>query len=277
MHDGEFGLNGRTLYQLQQVVNGFLEADEDLPTWNISYEYDKSLKIANDSQLIINIAGLAYYITAGGYRIDRKCRNSILSTCFASHDFADVMVYTRLAEEKYDFNNITYPLNQIFRYRSILCNCIMMHSSAIVYNDEAVLLCGASGAGKSTQAMLWEKYQKAVVLNYDQNCVIMNSNQIKVHGSPWAGKENCFINRSVPLKAIVFLSKSNRNQVLRADLGRAFSLIYLNNYLYPLNRVIENKYEQIISGLVRKIPVYQMNCDMSYGAVETLEDILWQA
>lgn len=270
-----YGLNGESIKKIIEIISNFTDSDERLPKWKLSYQYVYNIKKAEDMIFIINVSGLYYYMNQTGYRIDRVSGNNILSAVCVSQDFKYIKIYTSPIEEKYDFNNITYPLNQAFRYRAIWCNCFMMHASSVIFRNEGILFCGVSGAGKSTQAGLWEKYKYAKVMNYDQNCIIIQRDEISIHGSPWAGKENIFLNCSVPLKAILFIKKSSQNLVTRVSFGEAFSLIYLYNYLYPINELIESKYQQLIIDLVSRIPVYRLECDTSAGAVAEVIKRLW--
>ena len=133
-----------------------------------------------------------------------------------------------------------------------------------------ILFTGVSGVGKSTQANLWRQYTEAEVLNYDQVLVFMQKDPIMVCGTPWAGKENIYIQGKYPLHAIVLVEKAKENNVTELAKGEAFSRVYLNNYMYPLNMEIENRYFDSIVSLVSKIPVYEMKCTVTKEAVDLL-------
>ena len=91
-----------------------------------------------------------------------------------------------------------------------------------------------------------------------------------VCGTPWAGKENLYVPGKYPLGAIVLVEKAGDNKVTELSKGEAFSRIYLNNYLYPLNEEIENRYCDSISRLVAEIPVYGLKCTVTGEAVTCL-------
>ena len=146
----------------------------------------------------------------------------------------------------------------------------MMHASAVICNGKAILFTGVSGAGKSTQARLWKKYARAEVLNFDQALIFPRKEPVMVCGTPWAGKENLYVPGKYPLGAIVLVEKAGDNKVTELSKGEAFSRIYLNNYLYPLNEEIENRYCDSISRLVAEIPVYGLKCTVTGEAVTCL-------
>ena len=152
---------------------------------------------------------------------------------------------------------------------------MMIHAAAIVYNNEGILFCGGHTAGKSTQANLWKKYMGAWILNYDSPCIIVEDKQIDVSGSPWSGKEHLYINDSVPLRAIVFVHKADCNSVVSLTHAEAFSLLYLNNYLFPFNTDIENKYITVVQQISARIPVFQLNCTIGEEAVGILYERIY--
>ena len=170
----------------------------------------------------------------------------------------------------YDLHICTNLLMMSYMYRLIDTGNFMIHAAAVVYENQGILFCGMSGAGKSTQANLWKKYLNAWVLNYDKPCVIKKNDMYYVHGSPWSGKEDLFLNEYVPLKAIVFVKQAKENRVTRLSYGEAYSNVYLHNYVYPLTIDIEEKYSEIIKNTIYRIPTYELFCDISEKAVEVL-------
>ena len=167
-------------------------------------------------------------------------------------------------------HEVSYLTMQAYMFRLVTVGDFMIHSAAVVYNDQGILFCGKSGAGKSTQANLWNTHLNSWALNYDKPCIIRDNGKIFVHGSPWSGKEALYLNKYVPLKAIVFVKQSKENTVKRLSTIQAYSNIYLHNYVYPLTREIENKYDEIISDIALAVPTYELSCDISENAVEVL-------
>ena len=151
----------------------------------------------------------------------------------------------------------------------------MIHSAAAVYENDAVLFCGLSGAGKSTQANLWKAYLNCSILNYDKPCIIQDGGTMYAHGCPWSGKEELLLNEYHPLKAIVYVVQSPHNAVKKLTAAEAMAHIYLHNFVYPFTPQIESAYMTAIRETAAHIPVYELHCDKSEQAVETLFNTLY--
>ncbi|MBR2590047.1 MAG: PqqD family peptide modification chaperone [Clostridia bacterium] len=194
--------------------------------------------------------------------------------CLAK-DFRHADVY--VAQNSRD--NGTYEasnlLMQGYMYRLVQTGNFMIHSAAAVYGEDAILFCGLSGAGKSTQANLWKTYLHCDILNYDKPCIIREGTHIYAHGSPWSGKEALKRNVYKPLKAIVYVVQAKQNKVRMLSAGEAFSHIFLHNYVYPFTPAVESAYIEAIQALANQIPVYELQCDISKEAVRVLFETLY--
>ena len=113
------------------------------------------------------------------------------------------------------------------------------------------------------------------MLNADKPCLICKGNKVFVHGTPWSGKENVYVNAYAPVKCIAFVEQCSENRVERLSNGEAFSLLYLNNYIYPVNDELENQYIEVVRYISGSVPVYRLYCDMSEQAVKVLYDELY--
>ena len=167
-------------------------------------------------------------------------------------------------------HELSYLSMQAYMFRLVNTGNFMIHSAAVVHNNQGILFCGKSGAGKSTQANLWKEHLNSWVLNYDKPCVIQENGNAYVHGSPWSGKEALFLNKYVPLKAIVFVKQAKENNVVKLSAAQAYANIYLHNYVYPITQDIEEKYKDIINSIAITVPTYELSCDISENAVKVL-------
>lgn len=217
------------------------------------------------------IGDFGFYVSGDGIWI-----SFLDSYARLSGDYSRACVYLSqkaLSAGRYE---VSYLLMQAYMYRLVDTGSFMIHSATVTTSNMGILFCGYSGAGKSTQADLWRKYLRAYVLNYDKPCVIMEDGSAIVHGSPWSGKEDLFINRFAPVKAIVFIEQAEQCRVERLSPARAYALLYPNNYVYPVTSDIEEKYRDVITQTALSVPVYVLYCDISETAVETLYTELFQ-
>ena len=132
-------------------------------------------------------------------------------------------------------------------------NAIMVHSSAIKYNDKCYLFSADSGVGKSTHTALWHKVygDKVQIINDDKPIIRLENNKLIVYGSPFAGGTMKFQNDSAVLGAIVFLERSENNSIEELSPQKAMRYLFketmrrigknkMNDSLNMINRILEN-------------------------------------
>lgn len=159
---------------------------------------------------------------------------------------------------------------QAFRYTLLSNGGLLLHAACVVHDGGAILFCGIPGAGKSTQARLWENVLGAKPLNNDQPAILWDGETAIAHGTPWSGKEPLYKNEGYPIRAIVFVEKSPTDHVERLRPAEAFSLLYLNNFTVPVRGGVEEVYTTAVEKLAQAVPVYRQYCTMVASAPRTL-------
>ncbi len=173
-----------------------------------------------------------------------------------------------VSDDKPTYQSTKSIILQLYRYTCIDAGGLLIHSACVQFLDQGILFCGLSGAGKSTQAHLWEKHLDAKAINLDQPYVFVKDGRSYVTGSPFSGKENAYEPVCKPIRAIVFVHQAKENSIKKLSNAEAFSQLYLNNYTYPLNDDIEKKFNENLSALCEFTDLYSLNCDISRQAVE---------
>lgn len=150
-------------------------------------------------------------------------------------------------------------------------NGFCLHASAISLDQNAILFSAPSGTGKSTHTGLWHNYfgkNRLIIINDDKPAIRYIENSFYVYGTPWSGKCNLQADIKVPLKAIVFIRQSNENNIRRLDNKEAICFI-MKNSIKPLNDPDKmNCLLDLHDALIRKIPMYELSCDISFEAVK---------
>ncbi len=157
------------------------------------------------------------------------------------------------------------------RYIILIAYCLLVsqlqgitiHSSSLVYRDEAVLFLGESGTGKSTHSQLWlDNVEGSWLLNDDCPVVHTSSDGNIVYGSLWSGKKPCFHADQFPLKAIVRLSQGKENIIKRVE-NRFFAFGCVYPSLPPFlaqDRCYSSLLTNITNCLILSVPVFQLSC-----------------
>ena len=154
-------------------------------------------------------------------------------------------------------------------------NEFILHSSFIMYNNEAVLFTAPSGTGKSTQAELWKRYRNARVINGDRTVLSIKGNTLYASGSPHCGSSGITENASFPVKAVVMLSQAKYNSVCRASFtDNALSLFKEITVNYH-NDSFFNKAMNMTENIFSLTDVYLLKCNISEDAVTCLYDALY--
>lgn len=175
---------------------------------------------------------------------------------------------------------------------------MILHSAYMCWKDMAVLFSAPSETGKSTQAGLWEKYRGTRQVNGDRSLLIyervmqeqsqanceqgmaeqslVNHEQgcWMAYGWPVCGSSEICHNEAFPIKAIVMLKQAKENRISRLKGLQALRLVMEQITINSWNREFQMKAMDQIDLLLREIPVYLLECDMSEGAVACLEKVL---
>lgn len=83
---------------------------------------------------------------------------------------------------------------------------VSLHAACVELDGEAIAFSGPSGMGKSTRAGRWVDTFGARLVSGDRP--LLRADGSEVFGVPWDGKESCFRNLRLPLKAICEVRRS---------------------------------------------------------------------
>lgn len=189
----------------------------------------------------------------------------------------------------YELRFFVYPQLQISKmkaesllsflpFRRILYafDAFLLHSSRIQVCNRGILFSGASGVGKTTQAMLWEKYENTRILCNDRTVLRKVEGIWNTYGYFQDGSMPISDNTCIPLGAIVFLQQGKSNRICRVNYIKAFKMligqISVDNWDYKMIAGIT----ELILNLLEGVPVYSMQCVPDQSAVIFLKNTLVQ-
>lgn len=156
-------------------------------------------------------------------------------------------------------------------YKSLLkYNGCLLHSSAVVVDNEAYLFSAPCGTGKSTHTGLWMKYLKdknPYILNDDKPAIRIMEDGIYAYGTPFSGKYDISENKKVRLKGICFLEQSKINHIRKLEPNEIVHLFFQETFR-NLEEDYLLKFFDILDIIIKEIPIYKLYCDMSEEAVQ---------
>jgi hypothetical protein len=115
---------------------------------------------------------------------------------------------------------LDFPLDELlFQHRLAREAALEVHACGLALGRGAVLLCGRSGAGKSTSARLWRRLRPGTSILSDDRIVLRAGSRPTAYGTPWHGDGGFAAPIARPLRALFFLRHGRRSRV--RPLGRA--------------------------------------------------------
>lgn len=147
---------------------------------------------------------------------------------------------------------------------------IILHSSFIIYEGEAILFTAPSGTGKSTQAALWEEYKGAVIANGDRTILKEKDGKVYAYGLPICGSSDICENVCVPVKAIVYLSQDVVDAISEVEEKQRIKSIISETSINFFNKEFFLDAMELIESIVSKVDFYHLSCTKEKTAVECL-------
>lgn len=184
-----------------------------------------------------------------------------------------------LAEKSEEYSSTREYLETLAVYRKI-CerladdNIILVHSSVLMVNGQAVMFLAPSGTGKSTHSRLWRKVygDRVTMINDDKPLVSVHTDDegthLAVYGTPWCGKHGIETNTSAPVKAIFILKRSETNYTRKLSSKEAFPHIYRQIY-HSNNEMLMKKILPLMLTFAENVEIYELGCNMEEEAART--------
>ncbi len=176
---------------------------------------------------------------------------------------------------------VDYPdsyLETVAVYRKIVTqmldfNTFLMHGAVVAVDDKAWLFTAPSGTGKTTHINLWlNNIPGSYVVNGDKPLIHVGD-ECTVYGTPWAGKEGMNRNIGVKLCGIVVLNRGAENKIEKVPTTQILPVLIQQTYR-PKDKVELEKTLSLLSRLGKKIPMYQLYCNMNPDAAFTSYNVL---
>ncbi len=187
-------------------------------------------------------------------------------------NISEKAVNSRMKEHpELDYNQWDYMLSGGSFYTKLLdLGGMLLHASAVVVNNEAYLFSASSGTGKSTHTGLWLKHfgENAYILNDDKPALKLENGIFYAYGTPFSGKYDISVPKGVPVKGIAFIVRAEENKITKLPSLSAITKIF-EQTVRDLEGYNMEKLLNLLDVLIRTVPVYQLECNMTDDAVIT--------
>jgi len=202
--------------------------------------------------------------------------NNDYSECLFNIEPAYFSHYTDPDTRESLCNMVMLEMRRILTGRLALDKGVCIHSCVIDYKGNGILFSAATKTGKSTHARLWQEvYPGTEVINGDNGfCRVLDGDPF-VFSTPWCGDSNEYMNRSLPIKAIVFLEQAEENSVERLSALDAFLRLSARCYMPIWDKELANKAMDTVEYIIQKVSCYHLKCLPNRDAVKVLEHELF--
>ncbi len=153
---------------------------------------------------------------------------------------------------------------------------IVFHGSSFMVDGSGFLITARSGVGKSTHSRLLNELigEDFIYINDDKPLILVNDS-VTIYSSPWNGKERRGNNVSAPLKAIMFLSRSETPSFRKIVNKEEIYIKMLSQIYLPKEKDLREKALKIADKLLRKVNFYEINVNQdNESAKMTYERII---
>lgn len=171
-------------------------------------------------------------------------------------------------------NDTFREFGSLFSYAILNHDACVLHGVVMEYNGMGILVTAPSGTGKTTHTRMWRDIENALIINGDRCLCRKIEGKWYAYGMPWSGSSGEYINRKVPINAIVALKQDSWNHV--------HSMTELDGTLYLMQRIfapvwqcdMQNKAFDITEELARTIPMLELYCRPDFESVEVLKEAI---
>ena len=209
-----------------------------------------------------------------GLKVNMECsgRSEIQAEKYLI-DYTDTPDITILPNEEYVTKlHETYPelslddCLYIYLSKSLNSNLLkydglVLHSSAVAYENKAYLFSANSGTGKSTHTGLWKTaFKGAFIVNDDKPIIRLIDDEFYVCGTPFSGSSDLNENVMVPLQAICFIDRDSENSISLIEDKANVIFRFLSQTIRRAGNEKSEKVLYLLDKILKEIPVYNLKC-----------------
>ncbi len=171
---------------------------------------------------------------------------------------------------EYEMNNgaesreiVEYVLTRwLFQSKILLFDGLVLHSSAVVYEDRAYLFSADSGTGKSTHTQFWIRQfgaDKTFILNDDAPAIRKINGVWRAYGTPWSGSSPLNVNANFPLRGIGFIERSSANWTKQLAPDDAAKRLLMQTTSPLRKKTLIQSLDRVVN-LLKEVPVFLVGC-----------------
>jgi hypothetical protein len=150
-----------------------------------------------------------------------------------------------------------HPFDQLLTVHVLsMAGGALMHAAAITGRDGGFLVAGMSGAGKTTLSRACAAIGARILSDERATVRRIADGSWLLGGTPWPGEGGFKENRSVPLRGLILLEQSDRDELVPVSPARALALLYRCHFPPPWDPVAAERTLAHLERLVSEVPAF---------------------
>jgi len=205
-------------------------------------------------------------------RINYQQGKGIQAAMTVSADWSDVKMVERISDGP---SLLACGAGELlFRARVLFADGLVFHASGVDDHGRGILFVGHSGAGKSTQALMWCAAEGVVAMNDDRVAVRCLPDGPSIYGTPWGGSAEIARNHRAPLRGIVVLEKASENELIAVSGEEAAPLLLPRAFLPYWDQGLMAMAADNLHAILRAAPVHRLRCRPEPAVMELVRGVL---
>lgn len=272
---------------LYKIGNVYLSSDYNYEEYE-PFKVDSVTKIDDNLKIELKYVETQYefdsleFITELKYvKIEKAYKNSIFigwlytstignfSNLFINKTYDYALFHSIFTtDNKSFFVDLQILLTLFLQCKLILSGNLILHSSCVFIDDEAILFSGPSGKGKSTRANKLIEVLSGNWISGDRP--ILNPYELMVYGAPWDGKESIHVNIAKKIGVIFQIHRSKYTLIRRVSKLKVREFL-LQQLFFPMwDKMLLLKLFKSVDKLISENLIYDLYCDQTHNAaIET--------
>ena len=262
-----------------------LDPEPDISFEIVSHSIDTFCNVPGDAEKLVDSSVHKTYRYSGATHFFQT-PDDIVSYVRATGDYSECILniepkyYDNAIDsemKKYINDAVMFDMRKMLTGKLALGRGLCIHSCVAIYDGFGVLFSAATETGKSTHAHLWQEvYPETEIVNGDNGFCRMLDNVPYVFGAPWCGNSNECLNRSAPIKAIVFLEQAQDNNIEKLDQLNAFMRLAARCYMPLWDEVLVSKSMDTVESMTKKVDCYLLKCLPNQDAARLAHDEIFK-
>jgi len=241
-----------------------------------SEPFENVNKIPNTAERVVNSAVNSTFRNSDTTFV-LHTPDDVVSFAKANIDYSDFLLnvdpayYALQSDPNYQGqmrDEVMIYMRKLLTGKLALDSGLCMHACVIDYDGNGILFSASTKTGKSTHAHLWrEVFPGTEIINGDNGfCRVLDDCPF-VFGAPWCGDSNEFMNKTLPVRAIVFIERAPENTIEKLSALDAFVRLSARCYMPFWDKALINKTMDTIEFMTQKVACYLLRCRPDRDAV----------